>query len=236
MEDIGFIILRNVTCEKTDKYWIHCYNNIRLYYPEKWIIIIDDNSNYDYISNKQLYKTLVIDSEYKKRGELLPYIYYIKNRLFNIAIIIHDSVIFNKYFNLDSLKTDTYKFLWEFDSNINHSVEGEVILLKALENDSLIDFYNNKELWVGCFGCMTIINYDFLKKIDDKYNLNKLIDVITNRDYRCAFERIIACILQKEGKKELLLDNIHNYCRWGIAYDDIYMYKHLPIIKFWNFR
>ena len=30
---------------------------------------------------------------------------------------------------------DTYKFLWEFDSNINHSVEGEVILLKALENE-----------------------------------------------------------------------------------------------------
>jgi hypothetical protein len=41
-------------------------------------MIIDDDSNYEYITEKQLYNTIVINSDYKRRGELLPYIYYLK--------------------------------------------------------------------------------------------------------------------------------------------------------------
>ena len=43
IDTLGFIILRNVNSELTNKYWIHCYNCIRKYYPENKIIIIDDN-------------------------------------------------------------------------------------------------------------------------------------------------------------------------------------------------
>ena len=73
MSNIGFIILRHVNNETTNKYWLHCYNCIREHYPENSILIIDDNSNYNFITNEQLYKTNIINSEYPGRGELLTY-------------------------------------------------------------------------------------------------------------------------------------------------------------------
>jgi hypothetical protein len=88
----GFIILRHVKDDITNTYWLRCYNCIRKYYPENMIIIIDDNSNYDYITNIDLYKTKIIKSEYHGRGELLPYYYYLHNKFFDKAIILHDSM------------------------------------------------------------------------------------------------------------------------------------------------
>ena len=69
MENTGFIILRHVNNELTNKYWQHCYDCIRIYYPEYPILIIDDNSNYEFITEKLLYQTTIINSEYPKRGE-----------------------------------------------------------------------------------------------------------------------------------------------------------------------
>jgi hypothetical protein len=56
-------------------------------------MIIDDNSKYSFITTKLLYNTTIIQSEYTKCGELLPY-YYLHNKLFSTstAVIIHDSV------------------------------------------------------------------------------------------------------------------------------------------------
>jgi hypothetical protein len=237
MDTIGFIILRNVRCKKTNNYWINAYNNIRKYYPENWIMIVDDNSNNDFITTIDLYKTYVIKSEYPARGELLPYIYYLRNKLFDIAFIIHDSVLFNKRIEYDDIITSSYKFIWDFESNKWDNKENDMILLNALDNNDLTEFYKNHHLWQGCFGCMTIINHNFLKQVNDKYDFNKLLNVITNRDFRCSFERILACMLIKEEpNKRTLLGNIHNYCDWGYSFDEIYNYLHLPLIKFWSGR
>jgi hypothetical protein len=113
METIGFIILRHVNSNITNKYWIKCYDCIRKYYPENTIMIIDDNSDYNFITNKELYNTHIIQSEYPKRGELLPYYYYIHNKLFDKAVFIHDSVFINKY--MDFSKIDKYQILWGFE-------------------------------------------------------------------------------------------------------------------------
>ena len=48
-----------------------------------------------------------------------------------------------------------------------------------------------------------------------------------------SFERVLACILQLNGKKECLLGNIHKYCRWGIKFNKIKDCADLPIIKVW---
>lgn len=45
---------------------------------------------------QELYETLVICSDYIKRGVLLPYIYHIKNKFCNNAVILHGSVFINK--------------------------------------------------------------------------------------------------------------------------------------------
>ena len=59
---VGFIMLRHVNSISTNKYWIYSYDCIRKYYPDNTILIIDDNSNYEFITKKNLYKTIIINS------------------------------------------------------------------------------------------------------------------------------------------------------------------------------
>ena len=51
-DDFGFIMLRHVRCKKSNKLWIHSINCISKFYPEIKIIIIDDNSNYKFVTKK----------------------------------------------------------------------------------------------------------------------------------------------------------------------------------------
>ncbi len=229
---IGFIVLRHVKNENTNKYWIHCYNCIRQYYPENNIIIIDDNSDYSFITEKKLYKTTIINSEYPGRGELLPYYYYLQNKFFDSAVIIHDSVFINKYIDL---QVDKYKILWSFKHTWD-SVSNETKLLSVFNDTELNAFYENKSLWDGCFGCMSIITHDYLLEINNKYNINNLLPFVLNRTDRCAFERVIACLLHKDEKRESLLGDIHSYCKWGITFANREKYNHLPMIKVWTGR
>jgi hypothetical protein len=231
-KSIGFIILRHVNNENTNRYWIHCYKCIRKNYPENHIIIIDDNSNYKYITNEKLYKTVIIHSEYPKRGELLPYYYYLQTKLFDTAVIIHDSVFINEYIDFN---VDKYKFIWEFE-HMCCQIEDEIQMIIALNNEELYNFYLDRNEWRGCFGAMIIIEYDFLKYINDKYDLSKLLKYVLNRYNRCSFERVIACILQKEYKKEVLCGKIHDYMRWGVTFDEKDEHNHRPIIKVWTGR
>lgn len=245
MTTYGFIILRHVNNELTNKYWITCVNSVRQYYPENIILIIDDNSDYNYITNEPLYNTIVINSEYPKRGELLPYYYYVHNKLFDVAIIIHDSIVINKHLDMgvdldmsvenSSLNGFKYKFLWEFEHHWDQ-IEDETRMIEVFNDSELKEFYNNKQLWKGCFGGMAIITHEFLSQVNNKYNFGKLIPLVLNRHNRCSFERVIACLLQKEGTQQTMLGNIHKYCKWEIKFNEIDNYTHLPLIKYWTGR
>jgi hypothetical protein len=231
--NIGFIILRHVNNELTNNYWNFSYDCIRKYYPENLIIIIDDNSNYQYVNERILYKTTVINSEYKGRGEILPYYYYLQNKLFDTAVILHDSVFINQYIDF---YVNKYKFIWHFNNHEYDQIDDETKMIKLFNDDSLLKFYENKELWRGCFGALTIIKHDYLTFINNKYEIKKLLESILNRYNRCSFERVIACLLQKNDIESSLLGDIHNYCQWGITFDQKDNYKHLPIIKVWTGR
>ena len=237
---VGFIMLRHVNNEETNQYWIHCYNCIRKYYPENKILIIDDNSNYKFVTNEKLYETHIIKSEYPKRGELLPYYYYLHNKLFDSAIIIHDSVFINKYIDLSVKK---YKILWTFEHKWDQT-QDETRIINVFNDSELKQFYEKKNLWKGCFGGMSIITHDYLTFINDKYDISKLLDCILNRYNRMSFERVIACLLQKNGDKETLFGDIFKYV--GIkekdnkpnklGFKDKDKYSHLPFIKIWSGR
>lgn len=232
MKNIGFIILRYVNNSETNRYWIENYNNIRKYYPENQIMIIDDNSDNKYLTNIELYKTIVICSEFPRRGEILPYYYYLKNKLFDTAVIIHDSVFINKYINFN---VEKYKMIWDFYHNYDQ-IDDEMKMIKIFKDDDLLKFYENKSLWTGCFGAMTVIKYDFLESVNKKYDLTKLFPLITTRYNRCSFERVLACLLQSLEKGETLLGNIFNYSYFGIKYDQKNNYSNLPITKVWTGR
>jgi hypothetical protein len=229
---LGFIILRHVNSELTNQYWINCYKCIRALYPENLILIIDDASDNTYLTNEVLYKTTIINSEYPKRGELLPYFYYLQNKLFDTAVIIHDSVFIN---NRLDLSVDKYKFIWEFEHFWDNPAD-EIAMLKLFNDTELLNFFENKNLWKGCFGGMSIINFDYLYFVNSKYNLSKLLDCIVTRYTRSNFERVIGCLLQKEQRNPALLGNIMTYCPWDIKFDNKDNFKHLPLVKVWTGR
>jgi hypothetical protein len=229
---LGFIILRHVNNENTNNYWIHSYNCIRKFYPENEILIIDDNSNYKYITEIPLYRTTTINSEYFGRGELLPYYYYLHNKLFDTAVIIHDSVFINDYIDFN---VDKYRIIWDFEHNWDQ-IEDETNMIKLFNDEELLSFYENKSLWTGCFGCMSIITHNYLTYINNKYDISKLLPYVLTRYNRSSFERVIACLLQKNGKNETLIGDIHKYIPWYLKFEQKDFYSHLKIIKVWTGR
>lgn len=232
MDNFGFIMLRHVNNKSTNKYWVHCYECIRKFHAESHILIIDDNSNYEFITDKTLYKTTVINSEFHGRGEVLPYYYYLRNKLFDAAVIIHDSVFINKPIDFS---TTTYKMLWTFE-HFWDQIEDETVMIEMFQNPELMTFYKNKNAWEGCFGGMCVITHDYLLHINAQFEIQKLLGYVKTRYNRCSFERVIACILQKDIKTTSLLGNIHKYCRWEISFEDREESRHLPLIKIWTGR
>jgi hypothetical protein len=197
-------------------------------------MIIDDNSNVNVLEEEQmLYNVVIINSEFRGRGELLPYYYYLSNKLFDKAIIIHDSVFINKYINCDDV--EDYKILWNFE-HMSDQIKDETNMINLFNDNGLTSFYKNKRLWKGCFGGMSIITHDYLTFINSKYEISKLLNVVLNRYNRCSFERVIACLLQRHVVRESLLGDIHKYCKWGILFAQRDNYKHLPLIKVWTGR
>ena len=235
MDEIGFIILRHVNSQETNEYWKECYKCVRKYYPENKILIIDDNSNYNLITYEKLYKTLIINSEYPGRGELLPYYYYLQHKLFKTAVIIHDSVFINKYIDFT---VDNYKFLWNFIHRWDQPHD-ETRMLKKFKDKELIKFHKNKSLWKGCFGAMAVIKHEYLVEINNKYNISILLDCVLNRFNRKSFERVIGCLLQKNSKnskEETFFGRIGLYCPYNIKYKDKNRFTHLPMTKVWTGR
>ena len=240
-ENIGFIILRHVNSSITNEYWRECYRCIKTFYPKNRILIIDDNSDSSFLTRDPLDNTMVIQSEFPKRGEFLPYYYYLKTKFCETAVILHDSVFIKKYIDFH---VNNYKMILNFckkDISDRESLPYQMSILSDINNEKLNNFYNKKDLdfWSGCFGCMSVIKYDYLKSIDSEFRIACMIPHITCRMARCALERIIGCLLQVNMKEDCLLGSVHKYCKWGLTFHDYLNKKynsHLPLIKVFSGR
>ena len=258
MNSYGFIIIRHVNSEITNKYWNNSIICLRKYYPHKKIIIIDDNSNQELIKADFDYKNIeIIQSEFHGRGELLPYYYYLKNKFFENAIIIHDSVFFHKRINFEKLLGVNVIPLWFFypdKENINntlrisHKLKNNFDIKKNLlikEDNLLFKIQRDSEKWYGCFGVQSFINHSFLTYLENKYNFTNMIQSINCRADRCCLERIFGCLFFYEYQQIIniksLFGNIMKYQTWGYSYEDYMNDKKkgvLPksIIKVWTGR
>jgi hypothetical protein len=176
----------------------------------------------------------MIQSEYIGRGELLPYYYFLKNPLFDTAVCIHDSVFINKYIDFD---TNSCSFIWHFDDHEwDNTIDEQNMISQLKDSQKLLEYYNDKNLWKGCFGVMSVISHEFLKKIDDLYDLERLLILIKNKHDRCCFERVFACMIQYNTNFTSLYGDIHKYGPFGIQINYIDHLSHLPIIKVWSGR
>ena len=229
---VGFIILRHVNNDSVNKYWIHCYNCIRRFYPDAQIMIVDDNSNPNYLTNIMLKDTIVIDSEYPGRGEILPYYYYLQHKIADTVMILHDSVFINSPIDFS---TDSYKSIWQFEHNWDQ-IKDESEMIDAFNDENLKSLHRNKAAWKGCFGGMSIITHDYLTKINQRFDISKLLQYVRTRYNRMSLERVIAVLLRMDSEHSCLLGDIHKYCPWGIKFDNYKQYAHLPVIKVWTGR
>ena len=258
----GFVITRHVNSEMTNHYWNECIRCIRRYYPVHKIVIIDDNSNQHFVKPEHPFidkdpNIQIIASEYPQRGELLPFLYYDKYRWFESAVFLHDSVFFQSRIRFGNMQEPVVP-LWHFDtkndpdSSIHHTYKNFISLLpNGYQLQQSLDAQQQQILrwntsWHGCFGCQCFIRYYFLHAIVTKYELHRLTRIVSNRNDRCALERLFGLIFYKESpslqKKKSLLGNIGSYMPWGYSYD---FYKHnkqnkkkykIPLVKVWTGR
>lgn len=228
----GFIITRHVNSEKTNKYWNNCIKLLRTFYPKKLIVIIDDNSKKEYLKAEFDYNNIIIiESEFSGRGELLPYYYFFKNKFFDNAVILHDSIFIHKRINFEKLIGTKILPLWHFDSdteNLHNTQRIASSLINSMEihkrlslNETILGLTHLK--WVGCFGVQSFINHSFLVHLQNKYQIFNMIHNVKNRNDRCCLERIMGAIFSIEEPRlniyKSLLGRIFNYQKWGYTYD-----------------
>jgi hypothetical protein len=255
MDPYGFIILRHVNSENTNKYWNQCVMCVRRWYPNIKIVVIDDNSNRDFLKPFANYTNVeIVESEFPGRGELLPYYYFLKTKYFNNAIIIHDSVFFHTRINFEKIIGIKVLPFWHFNPDItdlDNTIKisrklnnYEVIKDKVASNNNVLGLNHNK--WYGCFGCQSLINHNFLTHLQSKYSITNLVSHVKCRLDRCCLERILGAIFYTENDKisnnKSLLGDIMTYPqKFNYTYDkyiDDYTNKKLihPIVKVWTGR
>lgn len=235
---LGFIVLRHVNSPKSARYWELCVKRIKLYHPDAMVVIIDDHSNQALINKELQTNLIVVNSSYPPgKGELLPYLYFLKYEWFKTAVIVHDSVFLNTRI---VRTTDEAIPLWHFRHDWDNSGL-ELSIIKKLDNSSVVEkVLHNQKQWDGFFGGMSIINKTFLQCIDRKHNLQKLSNHISTREERMAFERVIACICRANQTTNLseksVFGDIHDYGIWGLPYERREKASHLPVTKVWSGR
>ena len=107
-------------------------------------------------------------------------------------------------------------------------------------------FYYEKDNWYGCYGLQSIIDYNFLNSIVEKYDLFILLKYINSRSIRMNLERIfsVLCTYEYDNLKEnpSLYGIIHHYIHWGYTFESYLMdiekskLNHYDLIKVWTGR
>jgi hypothetical protein len=257
MSNYGFIITRHVNSETTNKYWNQCVKLIRTFYPLRKIVIIDDNSNEDFLKADFNYENLtVIQSEYPKRGELLPYIYYLKYQWFPNAVIIHDSLFIHRKISFEKFTIPVIPLWHHFydKENIGNIIRitssltnNRHLIRKITQQEELVlnlGFSNNK--FNLCFGGQCYIKLSFLQRLQQKYNITNMVNAVHSRTDRCSLERVLGLLFCEECPKllkynSLFGDIMRTPRAFAYNYDDYnadLKKKRLinPFVKIWTGR
>lgn len=239
---LGFIIVRHVNSELTNRYWKDAYLSIRNYYDNK-ILIIDDNSDPRFLDERNfpMYDCEVIQSEFPGRGEILGYYYFLHLHPFEKAVILHDSCFVNGPIPFLRPHSDGVQFHWWIPHHWDDDEKIISLLEQFKDSETLIKKYHKKGEWNGCFGLMSCIEWGVVAALDRQFSfVKKGVEIITDREKRCCMERIFAVMVrvfrEKSMPEKARFGNIFNYCQWGLNYDSRTKLRHLPLIKVWTGR
>lgn len=251
----GFILIRHVNSAHTNGYWNHNVQCLQTLYPGTPIVIIDDHSDPSFLkADKDYVNVQVVQSEFRGRGELLPFYYLLKHKFFSNAVIVHDSVFFRKRVHFEKLKGVQVLPLWHFHADkenvyntlriARHLVHPHAIMRKlTMEQTSMMMLSHDK--WCGCFGVQCYISLPFLEQLERKYGLTRLVQAVASRPDRCCLERIMGCLFFTECpsllRQKSLLGNIMTYDKWGYTFaeyldDQKRRAIRTPVVKVWTGR
>ena len=234
MADFGFIITRHVNSQQTNLLWMECVQQIKARYPSTPIVIIDDNSDYRFVKNVNVANCIVVQSEYPKRGELLPYFYLLKHRWFKKAVILHDSVFVQK-----PLELVENVALWQFNHHYEDFNEEQKMLGMLTNSEPLLEAHRTNQ-FNGMFGVMSVVTLDFLDKLEQRYAFTNWIHYVSSRKHRMCLERAMGVLFSVENPAPSLFGNIFEYCQWGITYTQYARnrapFQRYPLVKVWSGR
>ena len=218
----GFILTRHVNSERTNRYWNQCVKLIRTFYPHRPIVIIDDNSTPEFVKADHVYRNVtVIQSEYPQRGEILPYVYLLRHKWFPSAVIIHDSVFIHRRIPFETFAMPVLP-LWHHAYD-KENLDNLVRIAFGLKNSSVLvrelrgagpdlpilgnGIKSPKSEFDLCFGCQVYIQLSFLERLEHKYQLTNLVNVVRCRRDRCGLERVLGLLFSLEYPK---LKRVHS--------------------------
>lgn len=236
---LGFIIIRHVNSEHTNRYWKECYTCIRKFYNHP-IMIIDDSSHPEFlIEDIPLVDcTVIYDKEHKGVAELLPYYYFHLLKPFDTAVILHDSVFIQQHIEFE-LENQPIRFLWtipkRYDVDLIPLIED--LCSELHHSEELINLFYCPEYWTGSFGAMSVITWDCIDNINATHDLfNRIISKITSRDRRSALERVIGILASYHSNTVTpsILGSIHEYIKWGISFEEYQSHMLSQSIKSWT--
>ncbi len=202
--DLSFFVYRQVK-EKEDNYcWIECINQIRRFYKNEPIFLIDDYDRNDDVCiqfdgklniNIHIIKVLEKDIHLKGRGELLCFHYYLKLKPSKKAIFLQDNLFILKMFDEDLIKMSDVKFINGFIDNeeFNKSLVNNLIL--DLKEGEEILKYKYKFNWIGCYGGCCLISLEYLKYLENRYNFSILLTEVKSKIMREVFERVFGLLI-----------------------------------------
>lgn len=257
----GFILIRHVNSVQTNCYWNHNVQCLQALYPTTPIVIIDDHSDPALVKADREYANVrVVQSEFKGRGELLPFYYLLKHKFFPNAVILHDSVFFRTRVYFEKLDGVQVLPLWHFHAdreNVNNtmrivhqlapSTRHALIHSLGMNPSAMMGMSLEHNKWRGCFGVQCYISLSFLEHLERKYGITRLVRAVFTRADRCCLERIFGCMFCMESpalaKQKSLLGNIMVYerWRWGYTFDEYIEDQknkkvRMPVVKVWTGR
>ena len=246
-------ITRHMDGDITSRYWIHNYHCIRRIYSNVNIIIIDDNSNPEYLVNDGNFSDITFQyinetsmNNFIGCGELLPFYMFYKNPPTTYALFIHDSLFIHKPIHKFIFESD-YISLWSFKSlNWYRQLYANSIniLSKFNNGNKLIEIYKQHNVWEGNFGCMCIVSKYYIELLNSKFNFFEVsIKNIHNRYDRMVLERIIPICYKylHDENPPTIFDDIHSWAltniskMWDLSWKEYIKneskFQEIPLIK-----
>lgn len=192
-----FVILRSVQTEENG--WFKCYQSIREYYSEHFIVIIDNLSNPLFLRNRHELKDerlKIIFYAENASGELLPFWYFWKEKWSEYMIFLHDSMYLNRPIEL---KEQDIMF-WHFDAKHGKTpleMQIRYMLTQLKKHTTLLNTFESDK-WTGCFGSSCILSWNTVHTFATEYDLFNLLPIIVSRTRRKCLERIIGILFHLE--------------------------------------